>query len=107
MKEAFTKRRRLLCDLINDVEGLSCALPAGAFYVMMDISALRGKTASGGKAINGSMDFTEALLKDGNTAVVPGISFGADDFVRLSYATSEKDIVTGLTRINDFVKSLI
>lgn len=106
MKEAFTKRRKLLCDLINDIDGLSCAVPAGAFYVMMDISALRGKTASGGKVITGSMDFTEALLGDGNTAVVPGISFGADDFVRLSYATSEKDIVTGLTRIREFVKSL-
>jgi len=105
MKAAFNKRRIMLCDLINGIEGVSCTVPQGAFYVMMDISKLKGKT-SGDMVINGSLDFTEALLKETMTAVVPGISFGADDYIRLSYATKEENIVNGLKRIDKFVKSL-
>lgn len=106
MKQAFNKRRLLICKMINDIEGLSCRLPAGAFYVMMDISGLKGAKTADGTVINGSMDFTEAALKYAKTAVVPGLSFGADDYVRLSYATSEEDIIAGMTRIGEFVKSL-
>jgi len=106
MKQAFDKRRRLLCKLINDIEGLCCRMPAGAFYVMMDITGLKGKKSAGGIEITGSMDFTEAALKEAKTAVVPGLSFGADDYVRLSYATSEESIINGMARISEFVKSL-
>ncbi len=106
MKRAFDKRRLLLCKLVNDIEGLSCRLPAGAFYVMMDITKLKGKKTAGGIEITGSMDFTEAVLKEVKTAVVPGLSFGADDYIRLSYATSEESIVKGMARISEFVKSL-
>ncbi len=106
MKEAFDRRRLMLCDMINKIEGVSCRPPAGAFYVMMDISKLKGAKAEDGQEITGSLSFTEALLKYGKTAVVPGISFGADDYVRLSYATSEKNIAEGMARIAQFVKSL-
>jgi aspartate aminotransferase len=105
MKEAFNRRRLLICELINGIEGVSCARPAGAFYVMMDISKTLGKTA-GGIEIKGSLDFTEALLKETMTAVVPGISFGADGYVRLSYATEESVISEGVRRIGEFVRSL-
>lgn len=105
MKEAFDKRRVLMCKLINDIDGLSCSLPAGAFYVMMDISKTIGKTG-GGILIKGSLDFTEALLKETMTAVVPGVSFGADNYIRLSYATSEDNITKGIKRIGEFVKAL-
>jgi aspartate aminotransferase len=73
---------------------------------MMDISKLKGKMAGDGTIINGSLDFTEAALKEVKTAVIPGVSFGADNYVRLSYATSEEKIITGMTRIRDFVRSL-
>lgn len=106
MKEAFDKRRVILCDLVNSIEGISCRLPAGAFYVMIDISKLKGRRTPDGQVISGSLSFTETLLKDGKTAVVPGVSFGVDDYVRLSYATSEEMIVTGITRIGEFVRSL-
>jgi len=105
MKEAFNRRRLLICELINGIEGVSCARPVGAFYVMMDISKTLGKTA-GGIEIKGSLDFTEALLKETMTAVVPGISFGADGYVRLSYATEESVISEGVRRIGEFVRSL-
>ncbi len=106
MKEAFDRRRLMLCDMVNSIEGLTCRFPAGAFYVMMDISKLKGARTQGGQVITGSLSFTEALLKEGGTAVVPGISFGADDYVRLSYATSDERIAAGMTRIGKFVKSL-
>lgn len=105
MREAFSKRRVLMCDLINKIDGLSCSLPAGAFYVMMDISKIIGRK-SGDMVIKGSLDFTEALLKETLTAVVPGISFGADNYIRLSYATSETNIIKGIKRISGFVGSL-
>jgi aspartate aminotransferase len=105
MRQAFDRRRKLLSSLINDTEGLSCAVPGGAFYVMMDISKTKGKSYNG-EVITGSLDFTELLLKYAEVAVVPGVSFGADDYVRLSYATSEDAIRTGLERIRAFVRAL-
>lgn len=105
MKSAFAERRMVLCDLINDVEGLSCSVPRGAFYVMMNISKIKGMSYDG-IPINNSMEFSELLLKNTLTAVVPGIAFGADDYVRMSYATSKDNIVKGMARIKEFVESL-
>jgi len=105
MKAAFDKRRKLLCGLINDVDGLSCSVPKGAFYVMMNISAIKGK-AFDGTPIGGSLEFAEMLLKNTLTAVVPGVAFGADDYVRMSYAVSEDNITKGMARIKEFVQSL-
>ncbi len=105
MREAFDKRRKLLCGLIGEIDGLSCEIPGGAFYVMMNIAAAKGKSI-GGEKITGSLDFTELLLKYAETAVVPGISFGADDYVRLSYAMSEENIRKGMARIKEFMGKL-
>ena len=105
MKAAFDERRKILCDLINDVDGLSCSVPKGAFYVMMNISAIKGK-AFDGITINSSMEFSELLLKNTLTAVVPGVAFGADDYIRMSYAVKEDNIRKGMARIKEFVQSL-
>ena len=105
MKAAFAKRRIMLCDLINDIDGLSCSVPNGAFYVMMDISGLLGKSFDG-IPIKDSLEFAEVLLKNTLTAVVPGVAFGADNFVRLSYATSEDNIQKGMERIKEFAGAL-
>lgn len=100
MKEHFHKRRDLMADMINDIEGLSCKKPDGAFYIMVNISEMIGKTIKD-KEIKGSMDFAEFLLTEARVAVVPGIAFGADDCIRLSYATSEEKIKEGIKRIKE------
>lgn len=105
MKEVFDKRRKLLCGLINDIDGVSCEIPGGAFYVMMNISKLIGMKYDGIE-ITGSLVFSELLLEQTLTAVVPGVAFGADNYVRLSYAVSEENIKKGLERINEFVSVL-
>lgn len=105
MREAFDARRKLLCSLINDIDGLSCTVPGGAFYVMMNISKAKGKSYNG-EMLKDSLDFTELLLKYAETAVVPGVSFGVDDYVRLSYATSEENIRKGMVRIKSFMQAL-
>lgn len=98
MVNAFKERRDFMVEKINSIENLSCLKPQGAFYVMVNISKLIGKTING-KAINHSVDFADYLLDDAKVAVVPGIGFGNDNYIRLSYATSLDNIKEGLNRI--------
>lgn len=105
MVEAFKKRSRLMYKLVNNIPGLSCKLPEGAFYIFVSIKGTIGKSIDG-EVIDGSLKFAELLLKDQNVAVVPGIAFGADHYMRLSYATSEDNITKGLARIEKFCNSL-
>lgn len=98
MVNAFKERRDFMVEKINSIENLSCLKPQGAFYVMVNISKLIGKTING-KAINNSVDFADYLLDDAKVAVVPGIGFGNDNYIRLSYATSLDNIKEGLNRI--------
>lgn len=98
MIKAFKERRDFMVEKINSIENLSCLKPQGAFYVMVNISKLIGKTING-KAINNSVDFADYLLDDAKVAVVPGIGFGNDNYIRLSYATSLDNIKEGLNRI--------
>ncbi len=102
MRGEFDRRRKAIVRMINDIDGLSCFEPQGAFYVMMNISRLKGKQIDG-KVIRTSVDFAEALLDKKMTAVVPGAAFGADDYERLSYATSMETIEKGMRRIAEFV----
>ena len=105
MREEFNERRKLMVKLVNAIDGLSCVTPMGAFYVMMNISKLKGRRLEG-KEIKGSVDFAEKLLEKKLTAVIPGAAFGADDFVRLSYAVSRENIEKGIKRIAEFVAML-
>ena len=98
MVKAFKERRDFMVDKINSIENLSCLKPQGAFYVMVNISQLLGKTI-GGKVIENSIDLADYLLDNAKVAVVPGIGFGNDNYVRLSYATSLENIKEGLDRI--------
>ena len=98
MKKAFDERRNFMADSINSIEGLSCTKPAGAFYVMMNIKQIIGREI-GGVKIGNSMDFANYLLDSAKVAVVPGIGFGSEGYVRLSYATSLENIMEGLERI--------
>lgn len=98
MIRAFEERKDYMADRINGIKGLSCRKPEGAFYVMMNISGIKGRQLHGIN-INGSIDFANYLLERVKVAVVPGIGFGSDDYVRLSYATSLDNIIEGLNRI--------
>ncbi len=105
MREEFDARRKMMVELIQKIDGLSCLTPMGAFYVMLNISNIKGRKLNG-EEIKGSVDFAEKLLEKKLTAVIPGAAFGADDFVRLSYAISRENIEKGLERIAEFVAML-
>lgn len=100
MIKEFDKRRVYMADRINEINYLSCIKPKGAFYVMANITKAKGKTIKG-RVIKDSLDFTSLLLEEAKVAVVPGIAFGDDDYVRLSYATSMENIKNGLDRIEE------
>lgn len=103
MKRHFEERRNFMVDEVNNIKGLSCRKPKGAFYVMVNFTNLKGKTIKGIK-IDSSLDFAKLLLNEGKVAVIPGIGFGDDDYVRLSYATSMENIEEGLNRIKSIVE---
>ena len=105
MVQVFDKRRARLLQLIEEIPGVSAVEPDGAFYVMLVVDSLYGKKYQG-QAIENSIDFANLLLDAEKVATVPGVSFGADDCVRLSYALSDSDIEEGLKRIKRFVESL-
>ena len=102
MRKAFSERRDYMVERINAIPGVSCKKPSGAFYVLMNISALKGKTL-GGKLIESSDVFAQAFLDVAKVAVVPCSGFGADDFVRWSYAVSKETICEGLDRLEKFL----
>jgi aspartate aminotransferase len=99
----FMKRRNVMVDFLNDIQGVTCMKPQGAFYVFPNVSRLYGNTFNGRNIIS-SADLSEYLLDAANVAVVPGIPFGSDDHIRLSYATSMKNIERGLERIKKAIQ---
>lgn len=103
MRKAFERRRNYIVERMNNIEGVSCINPEGAFYVMMNMEKLLGKTIHG-ELINSSDDFSAAFLKHGLVATVPCSGFGAPNFVRWSYATSIDNIRKGLDRLEEFLK---
>lgn len=105
MKNAFKARRDYMVEKINSIEKLSCFKPAGAFYVMVNISEVFGVECDG-KTIKDSITFSDILLEKEKVAVIPGIAFGNDNYIRLSYATSMENIKEGLERLERFIKSL-
>ncbi|MEG2958556.1 MAG: pyridoxal phosphate-dependent aminotransferase [Oscillospiraceae bacterium] len=102
MRQEFERRRNYIVERMNRIDGVSCICPQGAFYVMMNLEKLKGRTL-GGIKINGSDDFAKAFLEQGLVAVVPCSGFGADNFVRWSYATSMENIKAGLDRLEVFL----
>jgi len=99
----FKKRKDAIVRGLNAVEGVSCTDPQGAFYVFPNVSRLYGKTFRGVK-LNGSMDLSGYLLDHGRIAVVPGKAFGADEYVRISFATSMENVLEGIKRFTEALK---
>ena len=102
MAKAFEERRNFMVRRLNEIEGVSCIKPEGAFYVMMNIEKLIGREFHG-TVIRDADDFGNVFLKYGKVAVVPGTGFGAPNFVRWSYATSMENIKEGLSRLEKFL----
>ncbi|MGM0547908.1 MAG: pyridoxal phosphate-dependent aminotransferase [Bacillota bacterium] len=104
-KSIYQKRRDLTASLLAEIEAIDTLKPAGAFYFFIDISKLIGKKIKG-EQIQGSLSFSDLLLKEDKVAVVPGIAFGMDNFIRISFALGEERIKTGIKRIADFIARL-
>ena len=104
MRIEFEKRAQYMVERLNKIKGVKCTQPTGAFYCFPDVSAHFGKT-KGGVELKGSMDFAKALLEQANVAVVPGLPFGCDKNIRLSFATSMANITEGINRIENWLKS--
>lgn len=102
MRKAFDERRKHIVERINNIPGVSCLNPDGAFYVMMNIEKLIGRTL-GGKLIENDDDFAVTLLEKALVAVVPCSGFGIKNFVRWSYAVSMETIDEGIDRLEKFL----
>jgi len=102
MRREFERRGKYMAQRLNSIDGIKCPEPTGAFYCFPDVSSHYGRTINGVK-INGSMDFAKALLEQANVALVPGLPFGCDNNVRLSFACSLEQITKGLDRIEQWL----
>jgi aspartate aminotransferase len=102
MRTEFERRAKYMAGRLSAIEGIECPEPTGAFYCFPDVSSHYGRTINGAK-IGGSMDFAKALLEQANVAVVPGLSFGCDENVRLSFACSIEQITKGLDRLEKWL----
>ena len=105
MRDSFIRRRDLILEELDKINSLSYVRPDGAFYVMVDVSSVFGKKVDG-KIIDGALAFANVLLDKAEVTVIPCEPFGAPNYVRLSYAISDDDIVKGVRRIGAFVSSL-
>ena len=102
MKKSFDYRRKLIMEKLDAIPELSYVTPQGAFYIMVNVSKLFGRSV-GGTIIGSAIGFAHALLDEADVAVIPCEPFGAPDYVRLSYAVSDEDVRKGVDRIADFV----
>ncbi len=102
MRKEFERRGKYMAERLNSIEGVECSEPTGAFYCFPDVSSHYGRNINGAQ-INGSMDFAKALLEQTNVALVPGLPFGCDNNVRLSFACSLEQITKGLDRLEEWL----
>lgn len=99
----FAERREYVLGRLKEIPGITFAEPGGAFYAFFNISSYFGKTLQGGKVVDNATDFCTALLEVGNVALVTGDAFGAEGYVRLSFATNIETLEIGLDRLAAFM----
>ena len=104
MQKVFDERRCYMVDRLKKMDGIVCIEPKGAFYVFVDVSGFYGKKYKD-TTISGSLSFADAALQKG-VALIPGVAFGDDNCIRLSYAISLEDIKEGLNRFSEFIKEI-
>jgi len=105
MVSEFDKRRKYMVERLNNIKGVTCIKPVGAFYAFPNVSSYYGRSFKG-NSIKSSMDLSAYLLDEAKVAVVPGAAFGDDRYIRLSYATSMENIQKGLDRIESALSNL-
>jgi aspartate aminotransferase len=103
---SFQERRDFVVRALNDIGGIECLNPDGAFYVFPSCKGLIGKKDSTGKELKTDSDFVQSLLENSGVAVVQGSAFGLEGFFRISYATSMKNLKNALEKISSFCKNL-
>ena len=103
---SFQERRDFVVKALNEIDGIECLNPDGAFYVFPSCKGLIGKKDSTGKELNNDTDFVQSLLENNGVAVVQGSAFGLEGFFRISYATSMENLKKALEKISSFCKSL-
>lgn len=103
MRVAFDRRRKLITNMLNEIEGVSCPEPEGAFYVYPSIKGVLGRTING-KVPTTSAELATLILDEVEVAVVPGEAFGTPGYLRLSYALGDNDLVEGVSRIQSLLK---
>jgi aspartate aminotransferase len=102
MREAFERRGRTMHRMLNDIQGITCLEPEGAFYCYPNVTGLIGKTFNG-KTANNSMELADIILSEAKVAIVPGEAFGTAGFARFSFALGDADLEEGIRRIADLV----
>jgi aspartate aminotransferase len=102
MVKEYDNRRKKIVEMLQEIPGIECPTPKGAFYVFPSVEGLIGKEAFG-ETINNDEDLSRLLLEKAHILVVPGSSFGMDNYIRISYATDMDTIVEGMRRLKDFV----
>jgi aspartate/methionine/tyrosine aminotransferase len=102
MRDAFDRRRRTMVKLLNEIPGVVCHEPEGAFYAFPSFKSFLGKTLAGTE-ITSSNDLADVILGEVLVAIVPGEGFGAPGYARLSYALGDDDLVEGVTRMGEFL----
>jgi aspartate/methionine/tyrosine aminotransferase len=102
MREAFERRGRTMHRLLNDIPGITCLEPEGAFYCYPNVTGLLGKTFNG-KTANNSMELADIILSEVKVAIVPGEAFGTSGYARFSFALGDADLEEGIRRIADLV----
>jgi aspartate aminotransferase len=103
---SFQERRDFVVKALNDIDGIECLNPDGAFYVFPSCKSLIGKKDSTGKEIKTDTDFVQSLLENNGVAVVQGSAFGLEGFFRISYATSMDNLKKALEKISSYCKNL-
>jgi aspartate/methionine/tyrosine aminotransferase len=102
MRDAFDRRRQTMHKMLNEIEGVNCYEPEGAFYCFPSFKGLIGREI-GGREITGTLDLAELVLEQAKVAFVPGDGFGAPGYARFSYALGDDDLVEGIGRIADLL----
>ena len=105
--EVFKKRRDYVVNALNKIDGVSCEMPEGAFYVFPNCSGIIGKKTKNGKILDNDEDVVTALLEDAGVAVVQGSAFGLEGYFRISYATSDELLSSACNRILKFCSELL
>jgi aspartate/methionine/tyrosine aminotransferase len=102
MGVAFDRRRKLIVKMLNEIPGVVCPTPTGAFYVYPSVKAILGKEIRGKRPAT-SAELATLILEEAEVAAVPGEAFGPSGYLRFSYALSDEDIVEGITRVKNLL----